>query len=601
MTLTPQALPRDPSSVPEVPQLEMSKTVEVLRMEAEGADMMLTGLVLMRYLAQRPANQKAMAQCNCIALVLRSLHLHDSNATLQGVACDTLGNLLQEQSNTDQFLKMSGVEAVLQVIKSNMAHTRVLEAACFLLGNVASSEHGLQEISKHGGAAAALTVIKTHDQDAELLREILFLVSNMAQSTNLQAELLKAGAVDQVVTVMDLHGTSAEMTAMGCSALDNLLATSTDDADVKKAPQGPIPKAALSACLRALNAHASNASVVRRAAGAIGSMAAAQPRSPLFVVNGDVINALTAGGRSMITGKHDALALVQVLRALEVVSDYPENRSLVLQPGGPVSLAVSMAQSANARPAPVARGLSLVAKLCESELQRSQGGMRVPEEDGLSIVVSSLSNFWNHPSVVIPACTIIAAMAKDATSGRPAPDESWSKAIAGLLKALRARPGDVAVAVSACVALAWACERKVVPAGAEVGDIMGAFVMVMRAHPRDADVAEAACFMFSAVAKNDSPTIRQQVIKSGAPLLVVMVLRHFSEAPGDVHPVLRRAVNAIRLVGLDDSATAGVGVWRLGRGGGCRCGRVAGPACASCVRVYWCVRSRAPHLRPPGP
>ncbi len=40
---------------------------------------------------------------------------------------------------------------------------------------------------------------------------------------------------------------------------------------------------------------------------------------------------------------------------------------------------------------------------------------------------------------------------------------------------------------------------------------MGAFVMVMRAHPRDADVAEAACFMFSAVAKNDSPAIRQQV------------------------------------------------------------------------------------------
>ncbi|EKX34314.1 hypothetical protein GUITHDRAFT_155773 [Guillardia theta CCMP2712] len=63
--------------------------------------------------------------------------------------------------------------------------------------------------------------------------------------------------------------------------------------------------------------------------------------------------------------------------------------------------------------------------------------------------------------------------------------------------------------------------------------------------------------MFSSVAKENSPAIRQQVIKSGAPLLVVMVLRHFSEAPGEVQPVLRRAVNAIRLVGLDDQATAG--------------------------------------------
>ena len=48
------------------------------------------------------------------------------------------------------------------------------------------------------------------------------------------------------------------------------------------------------------------------------------------------------------------------------------------------------------------------------------------------------------------------------------------------MQALRARPGDVAVAVSACVALAWACERKLVPAPAEVADLMGAFVMVMR-------------------------------------------------------------------------------------------------------------------------
>ena len=36
-----------------------------------------------------------------------------------------------------------------------------------------------------------------------------------------------------------------------------------------------------------------------------------------------------------------------------------------------------------------------------------------------------------------------------------------------------------------CVAGAWLCERKMVPNAEEVGgDIVGAFVMVMRAYPR---------------------------------------------------------------------------------------------------------------------
>ena len=86
---------------------------------------------------------------------------------------------------------------------------------------------------------------------------------------------------------------------------------------------------------------------------------------------------------------------------------------------------------------------------------------------------------------------------------------------------------------------------------------MSAFVMVMRAHARDADVAEAACFMFSAVARDATPEVRAQVVKSGAPLLVVMLLRQFADAPGDMQPVLRRGVNAIRLIGLEDAATAG--------------------------------------------
>ena len=98
---------------------------------------------------------------------------------------------------------------------------------------------------------------------------------------------------------------------------------------------------------------------------------------------------------------------------------------------------------------------------------------------------------------------------------------------------------------------------QVQPATAEVGDLMSAFVMVMRAHARDADVAEAACFMFSAVARDATPEVRAQVVKSGAPLLVVMLLRQFADAPGDMQPVLRRGVNAIRLIGLEDAATAG--------------------------------------------
>ena len=352
-----------------------------------------------------------------VALVLRSLHLHDSNPTLQGVACDTLGNLLQEQSNTEQFLRLGGVDAVLHVINANMSHTRVMEAACFLLGNVASSEEGLKHIAKHGGGTVALTVIKSHLQDAELLREILFLVSNMGQSSQLQADLVRAGAVEAVIQVMETHGTSSEIMAMGCSALDNLIATSEGDVGAHK-QQPPVSKGAFEACVRALTNHSSDPSVVRRSAGAIATMGAIQPRSPLLVANAELIDALAKGGRSMMmTGKQDAQALVQVLRALEVVADYPENRAFLICPGGPVSLAVSISQSANARPAPVARGLALVAKLCESAHQRSKAGQgqqegQVSEEHGLEMVVKSLATFWNHPSVVIPACTIIAAMAK---------------------------------------------------------------------------------------------------------------------------------------------------------------------------------------------
>ncbi|EKX34313.1 hypothetical protein GUITHDRAFT_155772, partial [Guillardia theta CCMP2712] len=169
------ALPRDPNSVPEVEQRDMSEIVQILKCETQSADLMLTGLVLMRYLAQRQVNQKRMAATDCVSLVLQALQIHDSNPTLQGVACDTLGNLLQEEINTEQFLQQRGVDAVFRVINANMSHTRVMEAACFLLGNVASSEEGLKHIARNGGGKVALSVMKAHDKDPELLRELLFL------------------------------------------------------------------------------------------------------------------------------------------------------------------------------------------------------------------------------------------------------------------------------------------------------------------------------------------------------------------------------------------------------------------------------------------
>jgi len=42
-------------------------------------------------------HQRIMASASGVALVLKALKLHSSNPTLQGVACDSLGNLLQVQ------------------------------------------------------------------------------------------------------------------------------------------------------------------------------------------------------------------------------------------------------------------------------------------------------------------------------------------------------------------------------------------------------------------------------------------------------------------------------------------------------------------------
>jgi len=561
------ALPRDPNSVPEVEQRDMSEIVQILKCETQSADLMLTGLVLMRYLAQRQVNQKRMAATDCVSLVLQALQIHDSNPTLQGVACDTLGNLLQEEINTEQFLQQRGVDAVFRVINANMSHTRVMEAACFLLGNVASSEEGLKHIARNGGGKVALSVMKAHDKDPELLRELLFLTSNVAQSPQLQQELTDAGAVEAVLGVMQQHVASPELQAMACSAIDNLCSAPSKGTEGNNNNTNAYrpSDSAVKTIIQAVDRHCNDASVVRRGAGALATLASLKPALSSFIGKEETVQCLVEAGSSVLKGKQDNQAVIQVFRALESLADVKENKALLSREDGAVQLVMTLVNSSSPRPAPVARALAFIAKLCEND-DMKQHHPQIKEDLGLEMVSSSLSHFWNHPSVVIPACTIMAALAKDTqeeetmNGHRSSMGENvdlWKRAMGGLLKAVRARPGDVAVAVSACVALAWLCERRVQPSTSEVGDLMGAFVMVMRAHPRDADVAEAACFMFSSVAKENSPAIRQQVIKSGAPLLVVMVLRHFSEAPGEVQPVLRRAVNAIRLVGLDDQATAG--------------------------------------------
>mmetsp|Transcript_45729 Transcript_45729/g.109045 ORF Transcript_45729/g.109045 Transcript_45729/m.109045 type:complete len:667 (-) Transcript_45729:67-2067(-) len=563
--LTLLALPRDAASVPEVHQQDVEAVVSALNQQAESADVMLTGLVLMRYLAQRQANQQKMAGASAVSLVLRAVHLHDANPTLQGVACDTLGNLLQEPSNSQQFVQLRGVEAVLRVINSNMAHTRVMEAACFLLGNVASTEEGLANIAANQGAAVAMQVLRAQGpKDSELLRELLFLVTNMAQAPKLRAELAASGAVEAVLTIMKDHTGGPDVQAMGCSALDNLCTPPDATDPTAPPPAKPTfpPEAPIQAVLAALKMHRGEPSVVRRASSAVATMAAIRP--PLRALDEDgleAVEAVAAAGRAITDARHDPHALAQVFRAMEALASHRRNRTAIMAEGGALSLVGAVVRHSSPRPATVARGLDLVAKMCELADGDPEGGYHVPEGEGLALVGAALGQLWNHPAVVIPACTVLASLAKDGRAPRETQDEEvqagWRKAMMGLIRALRARPGDVAVAVSASVAIAWTCERKVTPAIAEVGDLMSAFVMVMRAHARDADVAEAACFMFSAVARDSTPEIRAQVIKSGAPLLVVMLLRQFADAPGDMQPVLRRGVNAIRLIGLEDPATAG--------------------------------------------
>eukprot|EP00802_Teleaulax_amphioxeia_P008190 Tamp_08198.p1 GENE.Tamp_08198~~Tamp_08198.p1 ORF type:complete len:685 (+),score=118.99 Tamp_08198:104-2056(+) len=583
--LTLLALPRDSSTVPEIRTADMFSMVQVLDGEGENADVMLTGLVLMRYLAQRQGNQKIMAGASGVSLVLKALKLHSCNPTLQGVACDTLGNLLQEEGNADQFLRLQGVDSVFSVVRDNLANTRVMEAACFLLGNVASSEEGLRRIAANNGGDVALSIIRAHKDDTDLLRELLFLVSNMAQSPQLKTSMANSGTVEAVAGVMHAHVESSELQAMGSSALSNIIVPAPGGDETRSNVPPDVLADAIAAIITSLQRHPSDPSVVRRAASAVSVLAGLRPMPPRLVGSLEVVCALTESGRMVLkTSQTDCQALVQILRCLEVLADASENRQLMLHHSSRVlPFAICVTQGPSARPLPVARTLSLVAKLTEMA-DISRQGAALPEGKGLELVNSALGQYWNHPSVVIPACTIIAALAKDT----PAPQEGlngageeerggkdssnqsldsskhhqdsgkqWQAAIGGLLKATRARPSDVAVAVSAFVALAWTCEHKVRPGPGEVGDLMGAFVMVMRAHPREADVAESACFMFSAVIKTSNENMRAQVAKSGAPLLVVMVLRHFCEAEGDVQPVLRRAVNAIRLVVAQDSSISG--------------------------------------------
>lgn len=392
-------LPKDPASVPEVQQGDMVGVLKVLKTEMDNVDIILTGLVLMRYLAQRQENQKKMSAANAVSLVLQALHLHDSHPTLQGVACDTLGNLLQEQANADQFLQQRGVDAVFAVVNANMANSRVMEAACFLLGNVASTEEGLRHIASNGGGSVALTVMKAHEQDAELLRELLFLLSNMAQSPSIRYELAQAGAVKSVTSVMEAHKSVPELQAMGCSALDNLFAPSPAPTDP---PAPKVPDGALTIVLDSLRAHGKDGAVIRRGASAIASMALQAPPNKALVGNPDVLKLLFQSAQAVLASRPDQQALVQIFRALEALAASPQNIPLLVARNGLLALALSVVDSPSPRPAPVGRGLAVLAKVCESE-EALSGSPRVEEAEGLALVTKSLAHYWNHPSVVIPA------------------------------------------------------------------------------------------------------------------------------------------------------------------------------------------------------
>ena len=45
------------------------------------------------------------------------LYPHMLTLGTQGVACDTLGNLLQDEANAEQFLRLDGVDAVFAVVR----------------------------------------------------------------------------------------------------------------------------------------------------------------------------------------------------------------------------------------------------------------------------------------------------------------------------------------------------------------------------------------------------------------------------------------------------------------------------------------------------
>ncbi len=67
-------------------QRDIKEVVEILRQKSDASDLILTGLVLMRYLAQRVENQKKIASARGVSLVLHALQTHDSNPTLQVTA-----------------------------------------------------------------------------------------------------------------------------------------------------------------------------------------------------------------------------------------------------------------------------------------------------------------------------------------------------------------------------------------------------------------------------------------------------------------------------------------------------------------------------------
>lgn len=141
-------------------------------------------------------------------------------------------------------------------------------------------------------------------------RELLFLLSNMAQSPSLQQELLRSGAVEEVLSVLKQHEMSGEVQSMGCCVLDHL--SSATGASGGQCVSGEAADLIVEACMKAMDKHKREGSVVKRASSCMATLALKQPKthslsSPL---SSNTVDGLVQAAKGVMS---DANAVQQVV------------------------------------------------------------------------------------------------------------------------------------------------------------------------------------------------------------------------------------------------------------------------------------------------